>query len=293
MVRFGRNVMDIIDMRIQPIFYESICKDKKELEFRMNSFGVFKQSPYRYEEILTEMDYAGVSRAALLPLDLTTTEGGWIVTNEQIAQIVGDLPERFIGFASVDPRRDDAIDVLESAFETLGLKGLNLAPQKQHFYPDEEFMNPIYECCIRHNRPIIFNAGLSWEPNAVTEYGYPLKFERVAVRYPELRFCLSHFAWPFVREMVMLMIKYPNVYTDTSVLYLDSPEESMKRLFEVDMGPLWMDRSLHRQVMFASNGPRFRQFKLIRGLEKLQMRDFAREGLYYRNAMRFLGERCD
>ena len=68
--------MDIIDMRIQPIFYESICKDKKELEFRMNSFGVFKQSPYPYEEILVEMDYAGVSRAALLPLDLTTTEGG-------------------------------------------------------------------------------------------------------------------------------------------------------------------------------------------------------------------------
>ena len=130
--------MDIIDMRIQPIFYESICKDKKELEFRMNSFGVFKQSPYPYEEILVEMDYAGVSRAALLPLDLTTTEGGWIVTNEQIAQIVGDLPERFIGFASVDPRRDDAVDVLEYAFETLELKGLSLAPQKQHFYPDED-----------------------------------------------------------------------------------------------------------------------------------------------------------
>ena len=72
-------------------------------------------------------------------------------------------------------------------------------------------------------------------------------------------------------------------------MYLDSPEESMKRLFEVDMGPLWMDRSLHRQVMFASNGPRFRQFKLIRGLDKIQMRDYAREGLYFKNALRFLG----
>ncbi len=154
-------------------------------------------------------------------------------------------------------------------------------------------MNPIYELCIRYNRPIIFHAGLSWEPNTITEYAYPLKFERVAIRYPQLRMCLAHFAWPFVREMVMLMIKYPNVYTDTSVLYLDSPEESIARLFTVDMGPLWVDRALYRQIMFASNGPRFRQFKILRALEKIPMRDYAREGIYYKNALRFLGEETE
>ena len=34
----------IIDMHIHPIFYEAVCKDKEELEFRKNAFGVFKQS---------------------------------------------------------------------------------------------------------------------------------------------------------------------------------------------------------------------------------------------------------
>ena len=31
----------IIDMHIHPIFYEAVCKDKEELEFRKNAFGVF------------------------------------------------------------------------------------------------------------------------------------------------------------------------------------------------------------------------------------------------------------
>ena len=283
----------IIDMHIHPIFYEAVCKDKEELEFRKNAFGVFKQSPYGYDEMFAEMDYAHVDKAALLPLDVTTTEGGQIVTNDQIAVLVKDHPERFIGFASVDPHREDALEVLEHAFRDLELKGIKLNPAKQKFFPDDPIMNPMYELCIRYNRPIIFHAGLSWEPNTITEYAYPLKFERVATRYPQLRMCLAHFAWPFVREMVMLMIKYPNVYTDTSVLYLDSPEESIARLFTVDMGPLWVDRALYRQIMFASNGPRFRQFKILRALEKIPMRDYAREGIYYKNALRFLGEETE
>ncbi|WMJ89488.1 amidohydrolase family protein [Anaerocolumna sp. MB42-C2] len=280
----------IIDMHIHPIYYKSICNDPEELEFRSKAFGVFKQSPYDYEEMFVEMEYGRVDKAALLPLDLTTTEGGCIVTNDQIAQLVSEHPERFIGFASVDPHREDALEVLDYVFGTLKLKGLKLNPAKQHFYPMDDCMQPIYEKCLEYNKPVIFHAGLSWEPDCITEYAHPLKFEGVAVKYPKLRICLAHFAWPFVREMVMLMIKYPNVYTDTSVLYMDSPEESMMRLFTVDMGPLWTERALHSQIMFGSNGPRFRQFKLLRALDKVPMKEYAREGIYYKNALRFLGE---
>ena len=85
----------------------------------------------------------------------------------------------------------------------------------------------------------------------------------------------------------MLMIKYPNVYTDTSVLYMDSPEESMSRLFTVDMGH-WFERGFREQVMFASNTPRFRAFKIKRALDAVPMKDAAREALYGGNALRFL-----
>jgi hypothetical protein len=58
------------------------------------------------------------------------------------------------------------------------------------------------------------------------------------------------------------------------------------------MGPYWYERGFGKQVMFASNTPRFRAFKLKRALDKIPMREEARKDLYAGNALRFLnGER--
>ena len=278
----------LIDMHIHPIFYGSICEDEEELRFRGDQFGVWKQGPMSDDELFAEWDICGLTKAALLPLDLTTTEGGWIVSNEQVASLCRRHPDRYIGFASVDPHRPDALEVLEKAFREQGLQGLKLHPSKQKFSPNEACMEPIYDLCQRENKPIIFHAGLSWEPNAPTKHCHPCDFEPVLLNHPGLRVCLSHFARPWVREMAMLLMKYPNAYTDTALLYVDSPEEQMTELFTKDMGPRWFERCFPRQVMFGSNGPRFRAFKLKRALDQVPMRNYARENLYYRNALRFL-----
>ena len=110
----------VIDMHLHPIFYKPICKDAEELEFRKNSFGVWKQGPMDWDEVFVEMDYGGIEKSALLPLDITTTEGGYIVTNEQVAKLQSIYPDRLIGFASVDPHRPDAKEVLIHAFDDLG-----------------------------------------------------------------------------------------------------------------------------------------------------------------------------
>ncbi len=225
----------------------------------------------------------------LLPLDLTTTAGGWIATNEQVASIVKDHPDRFVAFASVDPHRPDAPEALEKAFAGLGARGLSLHPAKQRFWMTEDCMEPLFELCRKYDRPMMVDAGLSWEPSAPTKYGHPLAIEEAIMNHPEVRVCLSHFAWPWVREMVMLMLKYPNCYTECSVLYLDSPEESIERLFTQDMGPRWFQRSLLHQVMFGSNTPRFRAFKFRRAIAALGLPDYAREALLEKNAVEYLG----
>lgn len=279
----------LIDMHVHPIFYDAIAEEGEELEFRKDAFGVWKQGPMGFDEIFAEWDICGVDAAALLPLDLTTTEGGCIVTNDQIARLCALYPERFFGFASVDPHRDDAEQELERAFGELGLRGLALHPGKQGFDPASEIAEPLYALCERYDRPVIFDAGLSWEPGAKLAAGNPLAFEPVAAARPSLRICLSHFAWPWVREMCALMLKYPNVYTDTALLYVDTPEEQMQELFCTDMGPRWFERCFPEQVMFGSNTPRFRTFKIKRALDAVPMRDFARKNLYGDNALRFLG----
>jgi len=279
----------IIDMHVHPIFFEGICEDEKTLKFREDQFGIFKQSPYPFDEIFAEMDYGKIDKAVLLPEDLTTVSGGCVVTNEEVQKTVATHPDRFIGFASVDPHRKDALDVLDYAFGELKLSGLKLNPSKQKFYPQDERLKAIYQKCIAYNKPIVFHAGMSWEPDAPAKYSQPIHFDEVAASFPELRMCLSHFGWPWVRETMMLLIKYPNVYTDTSMLYLDSPETFFEYIFQREMDRYTMDRNFGSQVMFGSNTPRFRAFKLKEALETVPMRSATREKIMGTNALRFLG----
>ena len=198
-------------------------------------------------------------------------------------------PDMLIGFASVDPHRPDALEVLDYAFKDLKLMGLKLNPSKQVFYPGDSMMDKIYEKCIQYNKPIMFHAGMSWEPDCLMKYSQPLNFEEVAVRYPELRFCLAHFGWPWIYETAALVLKYPNVYTDTSMLYMDSPEIFLREVLTEQLGHLWIDHNIQNKVMFGSNNPRFRTARIKRGLDSLDWKPATKEKVLGGNAMKFLG----
>lgn len=279
----------VIDVHFHPAFFEDICEDKERVDFRRRELGLYKTSPVPMNHTLAIMDHAGIDKTVLLPLDLTTIDGDTVISNEEIRKLVDIAPDRFIGFASVDPGRKDAAEVLEYAFKTLNLAGLKLNPSKQKFYPGDERMDPIYRKCVEYNRPILFHSGLSWEPDAPARYSRPINFEDVAIKYPTLRFCLAHFGWPFIEETVMLMLKYPQVYTDTAMLYMDSPKDFYQQVFTKNMGPMWIDRNLNRQVMFGSNAPRFRPVRLKDGLLSIKMHPSSMERILGGNALTFLG----
>lgn len=281
----------IIDVHTHPIFHKAISDDKQVLDYRKKEFGIFKQSPSPLESVLQEMDYMHISRSILLPLDLTTQSAGWIVSNEEVKRLVDLAPDRFIGFASVDPHRNDAVEVLDYAFRELGLKGLKLHPSKQKFYPGDDKLKPIYEKCLEFDKPILFHAGMSWEPDAPSKYAQPVNFEEVAIAYPELRICLAHFGWPWVHETVMLLLKYPNVFTDTSLLHMDNALDFYRQVFKTNMGPLWIERNLNDKVMFGTNSPRFKAKRLLPALEAMEFRPKTLQKILGGNAQVFLGER--
>lgn len=281
----------LIDMHVHPLLYREIYTpgDAPDgFSFWEREFGMGHMGPMDWDEIEVELDVCKVDKSVLMPLDATCAAGGRFGTNEQIASLVAAHSDRLWGFASVDPGLGDAPESLERAFNDLGAKGLFLHPAKQGFDPGDPRAQQLYRICEDYNKPVMFDAGLSWEPSAPLAACHPLAFERVVMSFPRVRFCLAHFAWPWVREMVAMMLKYPNCFTETSITYLDSPEEMMMRLFTQDMGPLWYERSLSHQVMFASNTPRFRAFKLKRALDAVPMREDARERLYGGTAHRFL-----
>ena len=156
-------------------------------------------------------------------------------------------------------------------------------------YPDDARLQPLYELCLAHNKPITFHCGFSWEPDSPSKYARPILYEDVAVRYPELRFCLAHLGWPWVDELCILLLKYPNVYTDTATVFMDSPKNWFEQIFLKNMAPGWLQNNLMDKVMFGSNLPRFRQVRTKYGLEQLHLRPDVLEKILGGNAKVFLG----
>lgn len=214
---------------------------------------------------------------------------GPLVSNEEVRALIDAAPTRFIGFASVAPKAIDAPARLERAFSELRLSGLKLDTARCCLYPYDEQLEPLYRLCEAYDRPVLFHAGLSMEPGGLCKYAHPLEFEEVAARHPRLRMCLAHFGWPWVRETAALMLKYPNVYADTAMLYFDSAYEFYDRVFRQELAITWIDRSLRHQVLFGSDNPRFEQIRMADALSRLGLRDETVDLIKGTNAVEFLG----
>ena len=279
----------VIDMHAFPGFFEEICEDPKKIEFRREQYFLYKQHVWPLSLFITQLNVAGIDKAVISAEDVTTRAGGEIVSNEEVKKLVDLYPDRLIGFASVDPKRPDALEVLEKAFTKLGLAGLKLSPAMQYFMPGDPCMKPIYEMCIKYNKPILFEAGMTWVKNSPSKYSNPLNFEEVAIEYPKLRMCLGHFGWPWTRETAMLILKYPNLYADTALLYFDSPKQFFQTTFNDQLGEYWIDRMLYDKVMFGSTYPRIEQKRMVKAVDALTLRPKQRAMVMGENALRFLG----
>lgn len=279
----------MIDFHTHPVLVREMIERHPELERAAREIFFIGNNFQPLETFLLELDVSGLDRAVLLPIDCTSTRGASIWSNEQIAELC-QMSERFIGFASVDPHQPKTVQKLEQAVRGLGLRGLKLAPGIQEFYPNDPALYPLYEKAQELGIPILFHAGMTWEPRAKTGYGRPIYFEDVAYDFPELRIVLAHLAWPWVLEAVALALKYPNVYLDTSALYFDNPKDFIHFAMAEQVPVTVWERSLRKQLVFGSNYPRVEIKNMAAAVRSLGLSQGCLELVFRGNAERLLGE---
>jgi predicted TIM-barrel fold metal-dependent hydrolase len=166
-----------------------------------------------------EWDLFGV----LLAWDAETATGLPPLTNDRVAEICRDYPEQFIGFASVDPHKDNALEELRRAVTELGLRGLKIHPQVQAFYPHHEKYAPLWEVCEEFALPVIVHVGMTGLGACVPggsgiafEYGRPMFMDMVAAKHPGLTVVMAHFGYPWHLEVLASAMHKTNVWVDLS-----------------------------------------------------------------------------
>jgi len=128
-------------------------------------------------------------------------------------------PEKFTGFAYVDPRRPDALERLRRSIEEGGLEGVKYGPIYNGVPLSDPRLTPIFSYCEQNDLPVTMHMGTTYTRLYAAELGRPLAVEDVALRYPDLKLVMAHMAHPWFEECIAVVRKQPNVYAEISAIY--------------------------------------------------------------------------
>jgi uncharacterized protein len=166
------------------------------------------------DELIAFMDAGQVDKAMLAAW---CGPRGWISTNERIADIVRQRPDRLFGMAAVNlanPR--EAVHELRHAIIDYRFKALRVIPWLWSLPPNDKHYYPLYVACIELGIPFCTQVGHTG-PLMPSETGRPVPYlDEVALTFPELTIVAGHIGHPWTAEMIGLAWKHDNVYIDTS-----------------------------------------------------------------------------
>ncbi len=157
----------------------------------------------------------------------------YAVANEQVARIVTQHPNRLIGFAFIHARRDAGriYPMVARAVQRWGFRGIKI--HGHDAMPTRE----VCETARAFGLPLL-----------VDVIGQAHVVEMLASQYPSVNFIIPHFGsfaddWRAQQQVVDQLVRYPNVYADTSgVRRYDYIVDAVRRAGA-------------RKVLFGSDGP--------------------------------------
>lgn len=278
-----------LDFRVYPHFYEDICIDEVDFKKKQDILNIHKNSIATVSHIRNQMKLSNLDFLVLHAQDESSIDGSPIVSNEDIYKLTSRNPDIFMGIASVDPNLQDSELVLDTAFNKYGLLALRLNLSRLNIPPEDDRIRKLINICEKNKKSVIFESGISFDKGYSATYANPSIYESLVREYPNVKFCFTRSGWPYIREIIMLMMKYKNVYADTGVLYFDSAKEFTEYLFYKEFNKTWVDRSLNHQIIFASENPRFEQIRMANSIDSLELHFSTKELIMGGNALDFLG----
>ncbi|WP_020666680.1 amidohydrolase family protein [Amycolatopsis nigrescens] len=213
-----------------------------------------------------EMDKAGVGVGLL---SAWHAPGGVLISNDEVAEVVRQHPDRFAGVAAVDLNDPvGAVREIRRCVRDLGFVGVRVVPWVWNLPPNDRRYYPVYVACVEEDVPFCTQIGHTG-PLCPSEPGRPIPYlDEVLLDFPDLVVLGGHVGYPWMAEVLSLATKYPNFYVDTSAYALHRlPAELVEFLRGRGRG----------RVLFGTNYPMITASKALRRLDELGLDDEARE----------------
>jgi uncharacterized protein len=243
------------------------------------------------DQLVAEMDEAGIAQSVLLVADFTLALSGSALTiAEMLSRHIAVAKKhagRFLVFAGVDPRwGQDGLHLFESVVAKGDVHGYKVYPPCG-FQASDRRLYPFYEICNRFDLPVLLHVGAT-SPVLGFESARPIHLDDAARDFRNVKFILAHGSAHYSSECVMMCTHRPNVYLDVSG-YEVSELRQLQRV---------LSARISHKILFGTDWPFFR----LRGSQKdfidmlvnneevfpTEMLPAEIEGFFFGNAARLL-----
>lgn len=164
--------------------------------------GYYRGTRLTVEDLIKAMDHNNINVSWISQLSTDMCRD-----NDEVSQAVRRFPRRLTGYAHIDPRDvEKALSELDRAIDTLGLKGVKLHSNADHFIPFDRSVFQVMERADKYRVPVLFHTG--------EEYSRPLQIAYVARDFPDIPVILGHIGGP---EGIVAAKLCKNIYLETSV----------------------------------------------------------------------------
>jgi len=169
--------------------------------------------------LVEELDKAGIAACVCMGLDWGVEFDDPAVDVRAIHAHYGEVqrgfPGRFYAIAGIDPRRAEAVDLLEEAVKEHGLKGLKLYPPSGYF-PSDPVCEPLLSKCVELDVPVVIHTAYVGWPH-VARYANPLWIGDVQLAFPGLKIVFAHSGHElWVEEAMETAASHPTSYLELS-----------------------------------------------------------------------------
>lgn len=194
--------------------------------------------------------------------------GGWLITNDEVAQAIEQAPQRFRGLISVD--LSDAVGAVRTIRDVAAnpaFVGVRVVPWLWDLPPNDRRYYPVYVACVEAGLPFCTQIGHTG-PLCRSEPGRPIPYlEDVLLDFPELKVVGGHVGYPWIDEVLSLARKYRNFYVDTSAYTVARlPEQLVAYMRDEGTG----------RVLFGTNWPMISPKACLDGIDGLGLDNEAR-----------------
>jgi predicted TIM-barrel fold metal-dependent hydrolase len=210
----------VIDFRLRPP--EEEFKEEFPVESVANNLKAlgYKPAPSFIKRskslLLKEMDAVGVEVGVMDGIHWNDIH----VTDEQVENVQKRYDGRLVSlaYANLNKPTKEITREIETSIVQRGFKGVSIETYHVGMAVDDKKLSPIYEKCLDLGAFVHLMSGpIGSMPDL--SYTDPIRYEHVALKYPDLKMVIFHACYPYVTQACTLVLRSirqgtPNIYLE-------------------------------------------------------------------------------